>query len=96
MAERVAVIGAGPVGATLGGALLKSGFEVKYGSRNPGADKFVQLLKMRTRTRKDHAGEQLTSRSLSARCAENARPISPSVQAFDVLHLQWHTSIQLS
>lgn len=46
MAERVAVIGAGNVGSTIGGALLRSGFEVKYGSRNPGAGKIIQLLKV--------------------------------------------------
>lgn len=45
--SRIAVIGAGNVGSTIGGALLKSGFEVKYGSRNPGADRIKQLLKVR-------------------------------------------------
>ena len=45
MAERVAIIGAGNVGAALGEALLKTGFEVKYGTRDPGSEKIKALLK---------------------------------------------------
>jgi predicted dinucleotide-binding enzyme len=43
----VAIIGAGNVGSTLGGALLRhehEHFHVKYGVRQPSADKYHRLL----------------------------------------------------
>lgn len=43
---KVAVVGAGQVGANLGGQLLKAGgFEVKYGTRDPSSEKISKLLK---------------------------------------------------
>ena len=45
MAEQVAIVGGGNVGAALGDALLKAGFDVKYGTRDPASDKIKALLK---------------------------------------------------
>ena len=48
-APRVCVVGTGNVGSTIGRALLKSGFEVKYASRDPSTEKVQKLLQVRGR-----------------------------------------------
>ena len=40
--KRVAIIGAGRVGSTLGARLLSAGWAVTYGSRHPGSSKKLQ------------------------------------------------------
>lgn len=42
--SKAAVIGAGKVGLALGGSLLKAGWEVKFGSRDPGSAKVQDAL----------------------------------------------------
>jgi len=40
----IAIIGAGPVGAALGGSFAKAGRTVAYGVRNPGDPKYASLI----------------------------------------------------
>ncbi|MBL8326012.1 MAG: NAD(P)-binding domain-containing protein [Rubrivivax sp.] len=41
---KIAVIGAGPVGMTLGAGWAAKGHEVRYGARNPASDKVAKAL----------------------------------------------------
>jgi len=52
---RIAIIGAGSVGATLGRAWLKSGEEVVWGLRNPAEPKYATLPKDRLAAPRDAA-----------------------------------------
>jgi len=47
MSVKVAVIGAGGVGVTLGDAMAKNGAEVRYGVRNPDSEKTQKMLQER-------------------------------------------------